>query len=122
MTLIVESDGECIGYLRYVKHNPAQVRMFLAKDEASVSLLLGHLGSKLKKRLAERLLLPLHPGSRAVQAWFHLPFEPRVTTSEAAMIKVLDESNQAITAYCESVLSGSRRTGLVIWPPCIESA
>jgi hypothetical protein len=66
MTLIVDSDGESIGYIRYLKHNAAQVRMFLAKDGASTSLLLGHLGSKLKGRETDRVLLPLHPDSRAV--------------------------------------------------------
>jgi putative acetyltransferase len=122
MTLIVESDGEGIGYLRYLKRRPTRVKMFLAKDQASVSLVLGHLLSKFKSNEVHRVLLPLQPGSEAVKTWFRLPYEPRVTTSEAAMIKVLDGRNQAITTYCESVISGSRQPGLVIWPPCIESA
>jgi predicted N-acetyltransferase YhbS len=122
MSVVVESRGESIGYIRYVKHNPTQVKMLLAKDKASVSSLLEHLIAKLTGTEADRILVPLHPDSQAVRAWFRLPFEPRVTTSEAAMIKVLDERNPAVTAYCESVSSGTRRPGLVIWPPCIEFA
>jgi hypothetical protein len=36
------------------------------------------------------------------------------------MIKILDEDNAAIEEYCEQVLAGRRKPGLVLWPPSFE--
>jgi hypothetical protein len=108
--------------VRYVKHDPTQVKLLLATDRAAVRPLLAHLRAKFINREHATIKLPLHPGSEAVRTSFDLPFEPKMSTWQAAMIKILDEDNPAIREYCQQVSSRRRKPGLVIWPPCFEFA
>ena len=96
--------------------------MFLARSSAAVPLLLAYLCAKCDAGRPQRIKLPLHPGSKAVKTRFEVPFEPKMETWAAAMIKILDEGNPVITEYCEQVSSGNREPGLIIWPPSIEFA
>ncbi|GAK53643.1 GCN5-related N-acetyltransferase [Candidatus Moduliflexus flocculans] len=118
----VERNGELLGYLRYHRDNPADVKLFLAKDKETASLLLAHLRSKLEGCDETRLRLPLYPNSRAVKAYLSVPYESHVEAWDAAMIKILDEKNATIAAYCNEVKQGNRQPGLLIYPPAIEIA
>jgi predicted N-acetyltransferase YhbS len=122
MSVIVELDGEPVGHLRYLKHDPAQVHMFLPRSRVAVQLLLAYICAKRDAGKPQRINLPLHPGSKAVQARFDVPFEPKIETWAAAMIKILDEDNPVIVEYCQQVNSGQREPGLIIWPPPFEFA
>ncbi len=118
----IERNGELIGYLRYHRDNPADVKMFLAKDKEAAGLLLAYLRDKLEGREATQMRLPLHPASRAVKAYLSIPYESVIEAWDAAMIKILDPENAAITAYCDDVKQGKRQPGLLIYPPAIEIA
>lgn len=118
----VERDGKLIGYLRYHRDNPADVKLFLAKDRDASRLLLAHLRDKLHGREKQQILLPLHPNSRAVKAYLNVPYASFVEKWDAAMIKILDEKNAALAAYCDEVKHGKRQPGLLIYPPAIEIA
>ena len=109
-----------IGYLRYDKLNPANVRLFLAKDKQAAFQLLIFLHSRINKDTEQFIYLPLHPESEAVRKYISLPFEPVVKTMKAGMIKILDTDNQSISAYCTEVSAGTRKPGLLIWPPFFE--
>jgi predicted N-acetyltransferase YhbS len=122
MAVVVEKDGEAIGYVRYVKHDPAQVRLFLARDRTAIRPLLAHLRARLRNEHSGPIKLPLHPASEAVRTRFDLPFQPQMKAWGPAMIKILDESNSTIGEYCKQVNSGQGHLGLVVWPPCIEFA
>lgn len=116
-------DGQVIGYLRYEKLNPANVKMFLAKDRHATELLLAHVRSKLgESQETQQINLPLHPDSQAVKDYLTLPYEVDINPWDAAMIKILDPENTTITGYCQEVRDGKRRQGLLIYPPTIEVA
>ena len=119
---VIERNGELIGYLRYHRDNPANVNMFLAKDGDASRLLLAHLRDKLDGREEQQIRLPLHPNSRAVMAYLSVPYQAKIERWDAAMIKILDEKNAAIMAYCDEVRQGTRQPGLLIYPPAIEIA
>lgn len=118
----VERNGELIGYLRYHRGNPADVKLFLARDRDASRLLLAHLRDKLYGREEQQIRLPLHPNSCAVKAYLNVPYESHVESWDAAMIKILDEKNAAIAAYCDDIKHGKRQPGLLIYPPAIEIA
>lgn len=120
MTLVIEQDGDSIGYLRYDKREPARPKLFLPRSKTAVPLLLAHLGTKINHATAQRLRIPLAPESRAGKTCLDLPFQPRLAKWPAAMVKILDDDNSIITEYCEQVGSGQRAPGLVIWPPSFE--
>ena len=122
MSSIVVKDGERIGYLRYAKNTPKEVKMFLARDKPSTRLLIQYLNEKAKHTDANSMNLPLHPKMRAVKENLDLPYKTDLTTWEAGMVKILDEKNRAIRAYCDGVISGERAPGFVLYPPCIEFA
>ena len=118
----IERNGELIGYLRYHRDHPADVKMFLARDRDASRLLLALLRDKLHGREEERIRLPLHPASRAVKEFLSVPYASFVEKWDAAMIKILDEKNAALAAYCDEVKHGKRQPGLLIYPPAIEIA
>ena len=118
----IERNGELIGYLRYHRGNPAAVKLFLAKDRDASRLLLAHLRGKLHGREEQPIRLPLHPNSRAVKAYLSFSYQSKIERWDAAMIKILDEKNAAIAAYCDEVKQGTRQPGLLIYPPAIEIA
>jgi predicted N-acetyltransferase YhbS len=120
MSYTMTLDGEVIGYLRYDKQNPANVRLFLAKDKKSVALLLAYLRSKIDQNQVEHIRLPLHPNAKAVRECLTVPYEAKIETWKAGMIKILDPGNKAITAYCDEVRAEKRQPGLIIYPPFLE--
>jgi predicted N-acetyltransferase YhbS len=122
MSVVVEQDGEPLGYLRYGKDDPSRVYLFLARSRAAGRLLLAHLCRKGEAFALQQIKLPLHPRSKAVKAGLDIPYTPKVETRAAAMIKILDEGNAFIAEYCRQVGLGQREPGLVIWPPSIECA
>lgn len=106
-------EGEqLIGYVRYGSDG---VRMLLARDAASTTALLGHLAARVQQG-GEMLCLPLHPHSEAVGDMLQVPFSEVVEPWDAAMIRVIDEGEESIVAYCREVAKGERSVGLVIWP------
>ncbi len=119
---IVVQNGERIGYLRYSKHDPSAVKMFLAKDKAATQLLLQYLHVKIGDGESDTFSLPLHPNAQAVGAYFDLPYDSELTTWDAGMIHILDGENTIIRAYCDGVRSGERAPGFVLYPPSIEVA
>jgi putative acetyltransferase len=115
-------DGHIIGYLRYEKHNPASVNLFLARDRDAASLLLAHLRNKIAATPEMQIRLPVHPASQAVKDYLPALSEIQINPWDAAMIKILDPTNSTITRYCEDVQAGRRQIGLLIWPPAFEVA
>ena len=116
----IERNGELIGYVRYHRDNPTDVKMFLANDGEAARLLLAYLRDKLAGYEDTRIQLPLHPASRAVKAYLNVPHTPKMEIWDAAMIKILAPENTAITAYCDDMRQGKRQPGLLIYPPVFE--
>jgi hypothetical protein len=109
--------------LRYEKLNPANVKMFLAKDRHATELLLAHIRSKLEENQEmQSINLPLSPDSQAVKDYLILSYDVDINPLDAAMIKILDPKNTTITRYCQEVRDGKRRQGLLVYPPTIEVA
>jgi putative acetyltransferase len=121
MSYVVVNTGQLVGYVRYAKKNPAEVKMLLARDRASMWLLLGHLKEKMDTPQA-MISLPLHPEARVVREWVDVAYEVVMRAWDAAMIKVLDQGSRAIVEYCEQVGRGERSPGLVIYPPAYDVA
>lgn len=122
MSYTIVQHDHVIGYLRYEKLNPANVKMFLAKDRQTTELLLALLRDKSEEGQAIHINLPLHPASQAVKEYLTMPYETELDLWDAAMIKILDPENVLITQYCENVQKGTRQPGLVIYPPMMEVA
>lgn len=122
MSCTIIRDGHILGYLRYEKHNPANVNLFLARDRDAAGLLLVHLRSKITAAQETHIRLPVHPASQAMKEYLPAPSEVNMQPWGAAMIKILDPNNTAIMRYCEDVQSGRRQIGLLIWPPVFEVA
>ncbi len=122
MSYTVTHNGDIIGYLRYEKLNPANVKMFLAKDYQATERLLAFLRERSAEAQASHLVLPLHPDSQAVREWLTLSYDVELEAWDAAMIKILDPTNVNIVAYCEEVRQKKRWPGLAIYPPMIEVA
>lgn len=122
MSYTVTHNGDIIGYLRYDKLNPANVKMFLAKDQHAAEQLLALLRQKSAVSQATHIVLPLHPASQAVRTWLTMPYQVDLDAWDAAMIKILDSENAAIAKYCEEVQQKTRQPGLVIYPPMVEVA
>lgn len=122
MSYTVTHNGDIIGYLRYEKQNPANVKMFLAKDRHGTELLLALLRDKLTDEQATHITLSLHPASQMVKECLTMPYEAENQAWDAAMIKILDSENAAIVKYCEEVQQKKRQPGLVIYPPMVEVA
>ena len=120
MSYTMTLDGEIIGYLRYDKQNPANVRLFLAKDKESVTLLLAYLRSKIDQSQEEHIRLPLHPNAKVVKEYLTVPYESKLEAWKAGMIKILDPENKTITTYCDEIRAGKRQPGLIIYPPFLE--
>jgi predicted N-acetyltransferase YhbS len=122
MSYTIVQNGDIIGYLRYKKQNPANVRMFLAKDQHATKQLLALLRDKINETETTHITLPLHPASQMVKKCLTMPYEVELDTWDAAMVKILDPENAAIANYCEEVRQKTRQPGLVIYPPTIEFA
>lgn len=120
MSSVIVQDGEILGYLRYVKSSPAEVKLFIAKDKKAALAMLGFISNKCQE--PGSIHLPLHPNAKAVKECLTLPYQVTHKTWSAAMIKILDANNPTINAYCQEVQNGERPAGLVIYPPCIEFA
>jgi putative acetyltransferase len=113
--VVVEVEGEMVGYLRYDSDQPHQIRSFLATDQAATSLLLAYVNEKIQDEQVDAFHLPVHPDSTVVQEWVEVPFRRVVNTWDAAMINILDPQAHAIVAYCEEVSSGQRSAGILHW-------
>ncbi len=122
MSYTITQHDDIIGYLRYEKRNPANVKMFLAKDQHTTEQLLALLRDKLKDAQAAHISLPLHPASHRVKECLTMPYEAENQAWDAAMIKILDPENAAIAKYCEEIRQKTRQPGLVIYPPMVEVA
>ena len=122
VSTIVTWKGELIGYLRYAHDIPNMPKLFLAKDQSAMKVMLTHLKKKGSQIEGNLIHLPLHPNSRAVKEWFDFPYNAHLKTWEAAMINVLDPACQTLLKYCQQVSAGERSPGLLIYPPSIEFA
>ncbi len=103
---------QLIGYVRYGSDG---VRMLLSRDAPSTTALLGHLSARVEEG-GEMLCLPLHPRSEGAGSMLQVPFSEVLEPWDAAMIRILDEGEASIAAYCREVETGQRPMGLVIWP------
>ncbi len=120
-TSVIIIEGELRGFLRYHPQNPDVVRFFLAKDEAATGQLLSYLNRRFEGQDVDTLPLPIHPKAAATH-WLPYPITPVVEKRPAGMIKIFDEENEAIQAYCDDVVSGTQSAGLLVYPPFLDVA
>lgn len=122
VTSVVLIGGEVRGFLRYHLTDPHKIKYFLAKDREATGRLLGYVGQKFADHNLPSLKIPLHPMAAAAQAWLPCPFAGKVETWEVGMIKIIDETNKTIRAYCDDVSAGKLSAGIVIYPPYVDGA
>jgi predicted N-acetyltransferase YhbS len=120
-TSVIIIDGELRGFLRYHPEKPDAVRFFLAKDEIAAGQLLSYLNQKYARQNIDVFPLPVHPAAAARQ-WLPSHITPVIEKWQAGMIKILDEKNKIIRAYCADVVSGRQAAGLLVYPPFLDGA
>jgi len=121
-TSAVFVEGELRGFLRWRPDDPQKIRFFLAKDKEATAQLLGHLNQKYSQHPSPVLQIPVHPGAAATQNWLPCSYAGKAEPWDAGMIKILDENNRTIRAYCDSVCAGEQKVGIVIYPPYVDEA
>jgi putative acetyltransferase len=121
-TSVVFVEGELRGFLRWRTDDPEKIGAFLAKDKEATAQLLGHLNQKYRQHPAPVLRIPVHPAAAATQAWLPCPYSSLAEPWDAGMIKILDEGNSTIRAYCDSVCAGEQTVGIVTYPPYLDGA
>lgn len=114
--VVLQVDGQIMGYLRYDTEKPEHPGLFLAVNQEANCLVLAHLREKAVKQNKETISLPLHAESSTVKKMLSVPFQPDICGWDAGMIKILDPSNQLIEDYCNDVAAGTRKPGNLIWP------
>ncbi|MDP4162366.1 MAG: N-acetyltransferase [Bacillota bacterium] len=112
---VVVRNSEAIGYIRYSKASPSKFVCFLAKSALDVSEMLGYIHAKCSDVPEQPLIIPVHPESSAVKQFIQHPYEQKMGTWAAAMIKELTP-NPLIIKYVEEMKAGNRNCGLIIWP------
>jgi predicted N-acetyltransferase YhbS len=117
-TSIITQNGKETGYVRYKAHEPDRPLMLLARDSDSLLELICYLSSLQSDE--KDMVLPLHPESDYVRKSLDLSYEASLTTSEAFMIKVLDEGNPIINRYLSATREDSDNRGLFILPPLFD--
>ncbi|WBW97799.1 N-acetyltransferase [Oceanirhabdus sp. W0125-5] len=111
--------NEIIGYVRYNKNNLKDIRMFIAKDkEATMSIL------KYLKNIAneKEIQIPIHPDSLSMSCFEDIKYEVDLQKWDVGMIKILDESDNDVKAYCKEVQEDIRKPGLILYPPSVDMA
>jgi hypothetical protein len=121
-TSVVFIEGELRGFLRWRPDDPEKIRFFLAKDKEATAQLLGCLNQKYNHHPSPSLRIPVHPAAAATRNWLPCPYAGTADPWDAGMIKILDEGNQAIRAYCDNVCAGKQMVGIVIYPPYVDEA
>jgi putative acetyltransferase len=121
-TSVIFIKGELGGFLRYHTNEPGKIRFFLAKDKAATAQLLGYLNRKYHCHDVQSLQIPVHPETAATKDWLPCPFTGKAETWDAGMIKIFDESNETIRAYCDNVAAGKQKPGILIYPPYLDEA
>lgn len=119
-TLVILKAEKIQGFLRYHAANPEKPRMFLTREPAATTLLLGVLRQKVTNPLVQELELPVHPAAKATREWIGYPVISDIALWNACMIKILDEQHQPLQDYCKAVSSGLRTPGLPILMPNFE--
>jgi len=122
ISTVLVKDDKVLGYIRYVAGDASDVKLFLARDEKVVLMILRFLAEKAKKNDHEILHLPLHSNSACVQNWIKIPYTVQNSIWDAAMICLLNEQNQIVKSYLDQVRNGSRTQGLLMYPPQVEFA
>ncbi len=120
-TSVMLIDGELRGFLRYHPQKPEAIRYFLAKDQHAAAQLLSYLNQKFAGQDIDSVSLPVHPESAAAP-WLPCSATSTVKKLKAGMIKIFDEDNQTIRAYCENVTTGQQTAGLIVYPPYLDVA
>ena len=117
-TSVVLVDSAEAAYIRYRLDRPHAPAMFLARDADSAAAAAVLLASKTEEK---ELKLPLYPGAAAVAERIGFPCRAVRKVWDACMIKILDESNEAIAAYVESVATDGEKTGIPLLPPLFDA-
>ncbi|MFD1673806.1 GNAT family N-acetyltransferase [Alicyclobacillus fodiniaquatilis] len=116
---VMTQDETVIGYVRYQTENPADIQLFLSKDEEATSTILCYLRSRVKAALASDnplvLSLQVHPDSSGAKNNITVPFQVEMNRWDSCMIRILAD-NPSIEAYCDGVDAELRPHGLVVWP------
>jgi hypothetical protein len=121
-TSVIFVEGELRGFLRWRPDDPEKIRFFLAKDKDATAELLGYLNQKYRHHPSPSLHIPVHPAAATTKNWLPCPYAAKADPWDAGMIKILDEGNQTIRAYCDSVYAGKQTIGIVNYPPYLDGA
>jgi hypothetical protein len=117
---VLVKNEKLIGYIRYQHDHPGDVKLILAKDEATFMESLRFLQQKAGVSTGLKINLPLHPLSAAIKNWLNLPYTVQKQKWDAAMICLINDQNLIVKDYMEQVKDGSRMHGLLIYPPQVE--
>ena len=103
-----------IGYVRYQKGNLCDIKSLLLNENKDDQMkVIHHLSQQIINE--ENIKLPLDPHSDIIK---NLPYPIAIEDNiwDACMLCVIDESNQDLQAYCDSVRNDIQRPGIVTWP------
>lgn len=124
--IMLESDGEAIGYARLRGDRPHAPAMLLAEDEEGMISCIAHLASMTEE---PELVLPIHPSVAPAG----IDFEPFADVWEAGMLRAFPPPSDAgkaeqdvfaaAEAYAEAVIGGRvppGMPGMPLWPPAFD--
>jgi len=111
--LVYRRDGEVVGYTRIHRSEPAEPRIFLARDGEAGRAMAGDIAQRAGQG-AETLTLPIHPAAASAGSF---P-DATIAAWEAAMAVPLTGS--PLQDYLGLVASGQRPPGMVVWPVAFD--
>jgi len=118
---VLEREGRPVAYVRYGSAYPIVVRELLLREGGARDVLAYLLrerhsrdGGDCKLSMGEAAVLGLFAPTDAVT------ITADRATSDAFMIKVLDEGNRVVSRYCDEVAAGRREPGIIAFPPALD--
>ncbi len=111
--LVYRRDGDVVGYTRIHRLEPAEPRIFLARDGEAGQAMAGDIARRAGPGV-ETLTLPIHPAAASAESF---P-DATIVAWEAAMAVPL--AGSPLQDYLELVARGQRPPGMVVWPVSFE--
>ncbi len=108
-------------YVRYRASDPLAVKELLVKGDQAGPLLSWLLAKHHHRTTGDLSLTLSEEAAQALLAGYEgASVTPDRHASEAFMLKVLDEQNQAVAEYCAAVQSGALEPGIINFPATLD--
>ncbi len=118
---VITRGGEAAAYVRYKRSCPISIKELLVREAKAGDILAFLLGEHCGESTGE---LALSLSEDALKTLFAPTDGVRVTgnlgTSDAFMLRILDEGNRVISRYCSDVSEARMPAGIVVFPAILD--